>query len=279
MIKVLLIFCIVHMHLFALDTIKIKAKQTNNIVRVKTLIPYNSITYSQAYKRTGDKNNARFITQVTAEVNKKIVFHMLASSALSTRPILMFTYLYPKTDDIIKITAKDNKGHILQHSQKIKTTINTKNSLISQGSRNITNYKFTKPKAWTQNTVEGAITELYGKTDFIDSGIKLSAPKCQYRHQVPIYITSDLALTSLVILQSSTSYPTTVAMITVFENQPIDYFLKVNIIPNEPKDIEMITIIGEDKEGKLYRTQQEVNVVAYTHYHCNEDGEIQYDFE
>ena len=276
MIKVLLIFCIVHVHLFALDTIKIKAKQKNNIVRVKTLIPYKSITYSQAYKSTGDKSNAHFITQITAEVNKKIVFHMLSGPALSASPILKFTYLYPETGDMIKVTAKDNKGHILQHSRKIKKSIHAKNSLISQRSRNATNYKSTKPKAWTENTVEGAIVELYGKTDFIDSGIKLTAPKCQYGHQVPIYITSDLALRSIAVFQSSTSYPT-VAMITVYENQPINYYLRVNIISNGPEDTQMITVIGEDKEGKLYRTQQQVNTITYSHYHCNEDSEVEYD--
>ena len=276
MIRLLLIFFIFSIHVLALDTIKIKAKQKNDIVRVKALIPYKSITYSQAYKRTGDKSNAHFITKITAEVNKKVVFHMLAGPALSASPILKFRYLYAKRGDMITITAKDNKGYILQHSRKIKTTTNTKNYLIPQGSRKATNSKSTKPKAWGENTVESAIAELYAKASFIDSGIKLTAPKCQNWHRVPISIKSDLALTSIAVFQSSTSYPT-VAMITVYENQPIDYFLKVNIISSGPKNTHTITVIGQDKEGILYRAQQQVNTITYSHYHCNKNGEVEYD--
>jgi len=276
MIKILLIFFILLVHAFALDTIKIKAKQKNNIVRVKALIPYKSVTYSQANKQTSDKSNAHFITQITAEVDKKVVFHMLTGSALSASPIIKFTYLYAETGDIIKVTAKDNKGYILHNSRKIKQTINTKKSLISQGSQKAINYKFTKLKTWSENTVDGAIAELYPKATFIDSGIKLTAPKCQHLHQVPIFIKSDLSLTSIAVFQSSTSYPT-VAIITVYENQPIDYFLRINIISKGPEDTHTITVIGQDKEGKLYRAQQQVNTITFSHYHCNENGEVEYD--
>jgi hypothetical protein len=36
-------------------------------------------------------------------------------------------------------------------------------------------------------------------------------------------------------------------------------------------------VIGEDKEGTLYRAQQQVNTITYSHYHCNEEGEVEYD--
>lgn len=278
MIKFLLIFCIFYLPLIAVDSIKIKiiAKEKNNIVRVKLFIPYKSVTYTQAYKRTGDKSGAHFITQITAEVDKKVVFHMLTGPAFYASSGLKFTYLYPETDDMIKITVKDNKGHTFQGSRKVKKSDMMKNSLIPQGSRTLINSKFTKAKAWSENSVSGAISELYAKTSFIDSGIQLIAPKCQPGKEVPISIKSDLALTSLAIFESSSTYPT-VAVIAVYENQPIDYHLRVNIITSGPEDTQMITLIGEDKEGKLYRAQHEVNTITYSHYHCNEEGEVEYD--
>ena len=71
---------------------KIKAKLTNNIVKVKVLVKHEMSTYSQAEKRTGDSNNANFITHLTARVDDKLVFEVSTSQFLSKNPIFKFKF-------------------------------------------------------------------------------------------------------------------------------------------------------------------------------------------
>jgi len=274
MTKILLILFLFFTYVFSVDQMKIKAKQKHNIVRVKTTIPYKLVTYLEAQKHTGDKNNARFITQISAEVDKKTVFQMTTGPSLSST-MLKFTYQATGAGNAIKIIAQDNVNHIMQKSTTVKKSQDLKKAFISQGTREAIDYRVQKPKAWGETTINNAIAALYGKVNFIDSGIQLDAPKCVYG-RVPIEIKSNLKLTSIAVFQSSSLYPTT-AVITVYENQPIDYKLWVKVMSHGPEDIQTIIVIGQDREGKLYRAQQQVNAITYTHHHCNENGEVEYD--
>ncbi len=278
MTKLLLILFIFSAHLFSSEQIKLKAKQKHDIVRVKTSIPYKSVTYLQAYKRTGDKSNAHFITQVSAEVNNQTVFQMSTGSSFPGNSMLKFSFSAKWAGETLKIIVRDNNGQIMQKSQKIKNikkNIISKKLFIPTVNKKEINYRLTKPKVWGETTIDNAITALYGKVNFIDRGIKLKAPKCVY-DGVPINIKSNLELTSIAVFQSSSSYPTT-AIITVFEKQPIDYYLWINVRSDGSDDIQKIIVIGQDKEGKLYRAQHQVNAITYTHHHCNENGEVVYD--
>jgi len=272
--KYILILFLVSTHLIASNQTKkivLKAKQKNDIVHVKTTIPYKSMTYFQAQRRRGDKSKAHFITQVSAEINNQTVFYMSTGSSLSEKSQLKFSFLANDIGDTLKIIARDNNGKVMSKSQKIK---GFKKTVISIIDRNETNYRLTKPSIWGDITIDKAITGLYGKVDFVDNGIKLNASKCVY-NKVPVKITSDLELTSIAIFQSSYPHPTA-AVITVFDKQPIDYLLWINVMSQGSNDIQEITVIGQDREGKLYRARHRVKVINY-HHHCNEDGEVEYD--
>ena len=65
MIKTLLLLLLLSTQIFSQGNIKIKAKQTNNIVKVKCLIKHPMINPRIAEARTGDKNNVHFITHIT----------------------------------------------------------------------------------------------------------------------------------------------------------------------------------------------------------------------
>lgn len=98
---------------------KIKAKEKNGIVNVKTLVKHEMTTYNQAEKKTGDRNNANFITHISATVNGKLVFETSTSQFLSKNPIFKFNFK-GKAGDTISMTWIDNKGNTETDTSKIK---------------------------------------------------------------------------------------------------------------------------------------------------------------
>ena len=69
---------------------KIKAKIKKGVLKVKTLIKHDMITYDQAQKKFGDRNKANFVTHITASVNGHIVYEASTSQFLSKNPIVKF---------------------------------------------------------------------------------------------------------------------------------------------------------------------------------------------
>lgn len=98
---------------------KIKAKVKNGIVNVKTLVKHEMTTYNQAEKKTGDRNNANFITHISATVNGKLVFETSTSQFLSKNPIFKFKFK-GNTGDTISMTWIDKKGNTETDTSKIK---------------------------------------------------------------------------------------------------------------------------------------------------------------
>lgn len=69
---------------------KIKAKIKKGVLKVKTLIKHDMITYDQAAKKFGDRNKANFVTHITAKVGDKVVYEASTSQFLSKNPIVKF---------------------------------------------------------------------------------------------------------------------------------------------------------------------------------------------
>jgi len=100
--------------------IKIKAKFKDGIVKVKALAKHEMTTYNQAEKKTGDRNNANFITHISATVNGKIVYEASTSQFLSKDPIFKFKFRGGEKGDTISMTYVDNKGNSKTDTAKIK---------------------------------------------------------------------------------------------------------------------------------------------------------------
>ena len=99
---------------------KIKAKVKGDIVDVKIQIQHDMTTYDQAAKKTGDKENANFVTRVTASANGKIVYEVSSSQFLAKNPILKFQFKGAKKGDKLEITWIDRKGNTKTDSADIK---------------------------------------------------------------------------------------------------------------------------------------------------------------
>jgi len=101
---------------------KIKAKLKGDIVKVKALAKHDMTTYNQAEKKTGDRNNANFITHISASINGKVVFDASTSQFLSKNPIFKFQFKAAgvKKGDKLEMTWVDKKGNTKTDAGKIK---------------------------------------------------------------------------------------------------------------------------------------------------------------
>jgi sulfur-oxidizing protein SoxZ len=91
---------------------KVKAKLKKGVIKVKCMAKHNMTTYNQAEKKTGNKDDANFITHITGEINGKTVIDMSTSQFLSKNPIFKFKIKGDefKKGDVLKMSWVDRKG-------------------------------------------------------------------------------------------------------------------------------------------------------------------------
>ncbi len=101
--------------------IKAKAKFKNGVVKVKALIKNPSMTYNMAEKKTGSRDNANFITHLSATVNGETVADFSTSQFLSKNPIFKFEFKgIGAKKDKIELVAMSNHGKAYKGKAKIK---------------------------------------------------------------------------------------------------------------------------------------------------------------
>lgn len=101
--------------------IKVKAKLKNGVVKVKCMAKHEMSTYNQMEKKTGNREDANFITYMTATVNGETVFETSTSQFLSKNPIFKFKFqgIGAKGDKVL-MTWTDRKGKSGKGKGKIK---------------------------------------------------------------------------------------------------------------------------------------------------------------
>jgi len=100
---------------------KVKAKLRKGIVKVKAMAKHSMTTYNQAEKKTGNRDNANFITHITGTVNGETVFDMSTSQFLSKNPIFKFQFKGDfKKGDKLLMSWVDRKGKTGKGKGKIK---------------------------------------------------------------------------------------------------------------------------------------------------------------
>ena len=101
--------------------IKVKAKLKGGVVKVKAMAKHAMMTYNMAEKKTGSRDNANFITHLSATVNGETVLDMSTSQFLSKNPIFKFQFKgIGKKGDKVQMIATDLKGNTLKGKGKIK---------------------------------------------------------------------------------------------------------------------------------------------------------------
>ena len=100
---------------------RIKAKLKNGVVNVKAMAKHPMSTYNMMKKKTGNRENANFITHISATVNGETVFDMSTSQFLSKNPIFKFSFqgIGAKGDKVL-MNWVDRKGKTGKGKGKIK---------------------------------------------------------------------------------------------------------------------------------------------------------------
>jgi sulfur-oxidizing protein SoxZ len=91
-------------------SIKIRAKASDGVTTVKTLMSHPMETGLRKDSKTGEKIPAHHITEVTAEHNGKTVMTANWGGAISKNPYLSFKFSGASAGDMIKISWVDNMG-------------------------------------------------------------------------------------------------------------------------------------------------------------------------
>jgi sulfur-oxidizing protein SoxZ len=101
---------------------RIKAKLKNKVIKVKMMAKHNMTTYNQALKKTGNKDDANFITHISGKIGNKEVLDISTSQFFSKNPIFKFEFKGDefKKGDKLTITWVDKKGNTKTSKAKIK---------------------------------------------------------------------------------------------------------------------------------------------------------------
>lgn len=116
-------------------------------------------------------------------------------------------------------------------------------------------FRKSKPDVWTAKTVDDAIKKMYGTSETVKEGVKLTAPDVASNGgQIPVAISSDIPAKTVAVFQDAN--PESAVMVyTIYENSVIDYEIKMKM-----KKSGTITVVVEGKDGKLYSTSKTLNV-------------------
>lgn len=98
---------------------KVKAKLKKGVVEVKAMAKHDMVTYDQAAKKTGNKDDANFITHISGTVDGVTVYDMSTSQFLSKNPIFKFKFKGKKGDKLI-MTWTDRKGKSKTDETQVK---------------------------------------------------------------------------------------------------------------------------------------------------------------
>ena len=90
--------------------IKIRAKNSNGVTTVKSLMSHEMETGLRKDKKTGEPIPAHFIQEVTAKWKDDVVMTAFWSGGVSKNPYLSFKFNGGEKGDTIEITWVDNQG-------------------------------------------------------------------------------------------------------------------------------------------------------------------------
>ena len=100
--------------------IKIRAKEKNGTVTVKSLLKHPMETGTRKDKKTGNKIPAHYITEVICEVNGKTVMTAYLGPGVSKDPYMSFDVKGAKKGETVKLSWVDNKGESASGEVTIK---------------------------------------------------------------------------------------------------------------------------------------------------------------
>ena len=243
---------ILNLQLFAFSDqawMKIRLNINNDLVNVIAMFNSPMLDKENAKKRGIEP---AFITHIVAKTNKKIVYEVSTSASISKVPLLKFMFNNNQNNKTIKFIITDNKGNVKTKSFPIKSFSSQKEKIYLD---TIEKAPINRLKIWSFATPERAITEIYGKTNYIENGINIKLPSLSENlGSVPVTIQSSVDLESIAIFDNSNP-SSTIAIFSIPQNGIINYSFRVKM-----RRICHINIIavGKDRHGNIYKTEKEL---------------------
>ena len=112
-----------------------------------------------------------------------------------------------------------------------------------------------KPTVWTAHTVDDAIKNMYGTTDAIDEGVKLTAPDVAANGgAIPVNFSTKIDAKTIAVFQDANP-EAAVCVYSVNKYSVNNYDIKIKMGKSGT-----ITVIVEGKDGKLYRAKKTLEV-------------------
>ncbi|NPA60313.1 MAG: thiosulfate oxidation carrier complex protein SoxZ [Epsilonproteobacteria bacterium] len=101
---------------------KVKAKLKKGVIKVKAMAKHSMTTFNMMEKKTGNREDANFITHITGTINGETVLDMSTSQFLSKNPIFKFELKADgfKKGDKLLLSWIDRKGKTGKGKGKIK---------------------------------------------------------------------------------------------------------------------------------------------------------------
>ncbi|MBU1668626.1 thiosulfate oxidation carrier protein SoxY [bacterium] len=128
-------------------------------------------------------------------------------------------------------------------------------ALVPATSLHALDFRKEKPDTWTAQTVDDAIKALYGATATESKDITLKAPKVASNGgAIPVTIKTSIDAKTVAMFQDANP-ESAVAVWTVPEGGIVNYTTKIKM-----KKSGTITVIVEDKAGKLHSVKQTLEV-------------------
>lgn len=88
-----------------ITAIKIKIK--DNVATAKVAFSHPMTTYNQAQQKTGNRDDANFITHITAKIGNEVIWDVSTSQFFSKNPIFKFEFRCDKFKIGRKLTGRE----------------------------------------------------------------------------------------------------------------------------------------------------------------------------
>ena len=116
-------------------------------------------------------------------------------------------------------------------------------------------FRKSKPNVWSAHTVDDAIKAMYGSTNLVMEGVKLTAPDVASNGgAIPVDFSTDKDVKTIAVFQDANPE----AAVLVIE--PNKYSVNKYSIKIKMAKSGTITVVAEGKDGKLYAAKKTLDV-------------------
>jgi len=249
MYRYIFLLLLITVELFAL---KVKAKQSGDIVKVRALIKSPMIGKVQATKINVTPD---YIKRIVAHVGGEIVYDVAISPSWQRNPMIKFQYKYLGRSNSIEFTIVDNKGKKSTQSFKIKKSLFKSKNNHSNRAKPSLNDKILATDVWNIKVLNDALSKLYNTSKFVKEKIKISTGfSGDYHPDTHIVgISSDIQLKSISVFANIGERPALVAMFSIPKDAIINYRFNLKMRSYSGPGTEII-VVGEGQNGILYKS-------------------------